>query len=166
MNLLRAQKASARAKVYRGGVRGVGSFRRMAYERKSWSMQNLCGVLDRHGAELAIRFGWKMDSSVVFGERPSWVLYIELPRIGQVSFHSPARLSAHDFSGEWDGKKLSEERILAFCDQVFWGPSTQLSLFATAPDSERHIERRSREAPPEHLATGSEPKRRRRSALP
>ena len=34
VNLFRAQNCSSRAKVYRGGVRGRGSYKSMAYEKK------------------------------------------------------------------------------------------------------------------------------------
>ena len=57
INLMRAQKCSSRAKLYRGGIRGVGSFRSMAYDTKNWAMSNLCEVLDNHGARLKISFG-------------------------------------------------------------------------------------------------------------
>jgi hypothetical protein len=120
LNLFRAQKCSARAKVYRGGVRGVGSFARMAYQTKAWSMSIVCKTLETHHERLRIPFGWKQDASVLFGERVSWVLYVDIPR-GQVSFHSPDRLSARDYAGEWDGTRKSEERILAFCDEVLRG---------------------------------------------
>lgn len=33
VNLFRAQKCSTRAKKYRGGIRGVGSYRGMAYDK-------------------------------------------------------------------------------------------------------------------------------------
>lgn len=118
VNLMRAQKCSTRSKLYRGGVRGIGSFRSMAYETKTWAIQNLCAVLGSHGKRLRIGFGWKLDPDVVFGDRPSWVLYVDLPQ-GQVSFHCPSRLSDHDYRGVWDGVHKSEERILAFCDSVF-----------------------------------------------
>lgn len=118
INLMRAQKCSTRAKRYRGGIRGVGSYRSMAYDTKNWAIEKLCDVLEEHGATLGIRFGWKRDPLVVFGERPSWVLYVDLPQ-GQVSFHSPERLSFHDYAGEWDRERKSEERILAFCDSIY-----------------------------------------------
>lgn len=118
VNLFRAQKCSTRAKLYRGGIRGVGSFRRIAYGTKALAMSNLCELLPA----CAIPFGWKQDPECVFGEKASWVLYIDLPQ-GQASFHSPERLSAHDYPGEWDGEWKSEERILAFCDEVFRGPA-------------------------------------------
>lgn len=117
VNLMRAQKSSTRAKRYRGGIRGLGSFRSMAYETKTWAMQNLCRCLSAHGQQFRIKFGWKADPDCVFGEKSSWVLYVELPQ-GQVSFHSPTRLSDDDFGEEWDRERKSEERILAFCDEV------------------------------------------------
>lgn len=118
VNLMRAQKCSTRAKKYRGGIRGMGSYRSMAYETKNLAMRNLCSCLSAHGKQLRIKFGWKQDPACVFGGSPSWVLYIDLPQ-GQVSFHSPARLSSEDYVGEWDRERKSEERIVAFCDSVF-----------------------------------------------
>jgi hypothetical protein len=132
INLMRAQKSSTRAKQYHGGIRGVGSFRDLAYAAKNGAILNLCQVLDRHGRRLKIRFGWKRDPLVVFGCRPSWVLYIDLPQ-GQVSFHSPEQLSAHAYHGDWDHEHKSEERILAFCDSVYdhgVDGALQLLLFA------------------------------------
>jgi hypothetical protein len=79
MNLFRAQKCSARAKVYRGGIRGRGSFKSMAYERKSWSMGLLCDALATNAETLGIAWGWKEDPHTPFGNEPSWVLYVELP---------------------------------------------------------------------------------------
>lgn len=121
LNLFRAQKCSARAKVYRGGIRGRGSYKGMAYDRKSWSMSNLCQALGEHGDSLGIAWGWREDSGVLFGERASWVLYVDLPN-GQVSFHSPTRGSGPDYPHEWDQSKLSAERIVAFCDAVYSEP--------------------------------------------
>src|ERR1051326_7628212 len=83
LNLFRAQKCSERAKVYRGGVPGRGSFKAMAYERKQWSMGNLCKVLQEHAQGLQLRWGWKEDPGQ---EYYPWVLYVDLPS-GQVSFH-------------------------------------------------------------------------------
>lgn len=87
MNLFRAQKTSTRAKKYRGGIRGMGSYRSMAYERKAFSMAELCKMLEKHGAALGISYGWKEDP----GEFVPWVLYVDLPGLGQVSFHSLTR---------------------------------------------------------------------------
>jgi hypothetical protein len=120
MNLFRAQKCSTRAKTYRGGIRGQGSFKRMAYDRKAWSMDNLVAILEKHAVELNITFGWKKDIDVLFGDDPSWVLYIDLPQ-GQVSFHSPARGKGPDYPGRFDGLRKSAERIIEFCDSVMTG---------------------------------------------
>ncbi len=95
----------------------MGSFRGMAYERKSWSMSELCKELAQHGEELGIRYGWKADEKTLFDGKPSWVLYVDLPN-GQVSFHSPARGEGPDYPGDWDGVKASAERVIAFCESV------------------------------------------------
>ena len=116
MNLFRAQKASARAKVYRGGIRGQGSYRSMAYERKGWALEQVCTALTE-SADLGIPFGWQQDRETPLGGRASWILYAELPS-GQVSFHSPTRYAGPDYNGAWDGQHLSLCRILVFCDAV------------------------------------------------
>lgn len=119
LNLFRAQKSSARAKVYRGGRRGVGSFKGAAYEKKSWSMDNLCAILGKHGQELGIRYGWLADPDVVFGERASFVLYVDLPNgQGQVSFHSPTCGAGPEYRDKWDGRHQSQARIIQFVDRV------------------------------------------------
>jgi len=114
VNLFRAQKCSARAKVYRGGIRGKGSFKSMAYDRKNWSLNNLCHALMEHAASLGIGFGWKADPATKGYE---WVLYVDLPS-GQVSFHSPKRMPGPEYRGEWDGVGRSAERILEWCDAL------------------------------------------------
>lgn len=124
MNLFRAQKCSARAKLYRG--RGYKS---EAYARKSWSMGNLVEILGHAGAAEGISFGWKTDPATVFGNEPSWVLYVDLPD-GQVSFHSPHRGAGPEYVGEFDGAHKSEERILEFCDRVFSGNPFRPNLTA------------------------------------
>lgn len=118
LNLFRAQKCSFRAKKYRGGIRGVGSFKGMAYDRKEYSLRQLCEILQKHGESLSINWGWKPDPDVVFGNKTSWVLYVEIPT-GQVSFHNPKKLDGQNYNGEWDGERLSQPRILAFCDSLF-----------------------------------------------
>ena len=117
VNLFRAQKCSTRAKKYRGGIRGIGSYRGMAYDRKAWSMANLCTALAKHGEALGIVYGWKRDPLAFTNP---WVLYVDLPN-GQVSFHSPTRGDGPDYAGDWDAMRASEERILAFCDGVMHG---------------------------------------------
>ncbi|HEV8695811.1 MAG TPA: hypothetical protein VGQ93_16740 [Lysobacter sp.] len=117
MDLFRAQKASARAKVYRGGVRGVASFRDLAYEKKNWSLQNLCAALAEHAAGLGITWGWREDPAQSFH---NWVLYVELPT-GQVSFHAATRGLGPDYPRDWDGWKLSAERIVEYVDKLLSG---------------------------------------------
>jgi hypothetical protein len=115
MNLFCAQKCSTRAKKYHGGLPGKGSYSKMAYERKNFSLQELCKALFEHGPEVGITFGWKKDPSQDFA---SWVLYVDLPN-GQVSFHCTVRYEGPDYPGDWDEQRASEIRILAFCDSVF-----------------------------------------------
>jgi hypothetical protein len=119
MNLFRAQKASARAKVYRGGIPGRGSFKGMAYDRKNWSLAQLEGALVHHAVALGIRWGWQHDSGTPGYE---WVLYVELPT-GQVSFHSAQRGSSQTFDGRWDGLRgASHHRIIQWCEQLLATP--------------------------------------------
>jgi hypothetical protein len=108
LNIFRAQKASGRAKEYSRRFKGV------AYDKKQWSMANLCDVLEKHGAELNILFGWKQDP-----EQPyyPWVLYVTLPT-GQCSFHSPVRGKGPDYSGDWDGSTGSAARIIRWVQAV------------------------------------------------
>jgi hypothetical protein len=126
-NLMRAQKASTRAKHYRGGISGVGSFSDLAYQRKSECLIKLCdwlltnplhlGVL-YGGDRLTLRWGWKIDALQRYAK---WVLYIDLPH-GQVSFHSTERFGGPDYPAEYDGTRASAERIIAFCNFVFYNP--------------------------------------------
>jgi hypothetical protein len=115
LNLFRAQKCSARAKVYRGGLRGRGSYKSMAYDRKQWSMDQLCQVLEEHGVALGVTWGWKRDPAAEFH---AWVLYVQLP-VGQVSFHTAGRGQGPDFSGEWDGvRDVAAWRVIRFVSDV------------------------------------------------
>lgn len=110
--LFRAQKRSTAAKQYRRG-----SHRQEAYKVKSWSMGELCRLLSIHGEALGISYGWKTDPGVLFGNEPSWVLYIDLPKVGQVSFHNPDRGEGPAYAGEWDGRTgESTMRIIQFCE--------------------------------------------------
>ncbi len=99
VNLFRAQKSSGRAKVYRGGQRGRGSFRGMAYDRKGWALDNLCGGLVEHGEALGLAWGWGEDSKQPVHRH---VLYVDLPA-GQVSFHTGSRGVGPNYPGRWDG---------------------------------------------------------------
>lgn len=109
VNLFRASKCSARAKVYRGG-----GYKGAAYDRKQWSVDNLCKILNEHGATLGIRFGWKQDPEQEYHD---WVLYVDLPQ-GQVSFHAASRGAGPDYPSDWDGRHESATRIIQFCDSI------------------------------------------------
>lgn len=112
--LFRAQKRSSRAKDYRRG-----KWRRAAYDVKSWSIGELCRLLRDHGKNFGIAYGWKQDAATLFGDEPSWVLYVDLPGHGQVSFHNPDRGAGPEYDGDWDGAKgASQGRVVAFCDDV------------------------------------------------
>lgn len=113
INLFRAHKTSGRAKKYRGG-----GYRGMAYDRKQWSIDNLCKVLAEHAETLGIRWGWKVDHS---REAHRWVIYVEIPT-GQISFHTGERGAGPDFPGEWDGvRMMAPSRICKWIEQIFVG---------------------------------------------
>jgi hypothetical protein len=113
--LFRANKCSARAKMYRG--RGYKS---AAYDRKEWSIGKLVEELIAHAEPLGIVWGWREDPQQPFHK---WVIYVELPNdIGQVSFHLATRGQGPDYLKDWDGQQASTERICKFCDQVFVAP--------------------------------------------
>ena len=119
---MRAQKASTRAKKYRGGISGVGSFSDLAYQRKSECLIRLCECLLNGAGDcvaiVTIRWGWKIDP---LQPHAKWVLYIDLPN-GQVSFHSTERFGGPDYPAEFDGAHASADRIISFCNFVFMNP--------------------------------------------
>lgn len=117
MNLFRAKKNSERAKGYRGGIPGQGSYRGMAYRRKERSMAALGVILESRAGQLGITWGWKRDRS---REAHAWVLYVETPA-GQVSFHTEARGVGPDYPGEWDGENQAAERIIRWCAALLEG---------------------------------------------
>lgn len=118
VNLLRAQKNSARAKVYRGGERGRGSYRRMAYDRKQWAIEQLAKALLDHAHMHGMCWGWGIDLAQ---EYHNVVLYIDLPT-GQVSFHTDRRSVGPDYPKQWDGKRdASPQRIWEYAAQLIRG---------------------------------------------
>jgi hypothetical protein len=118
VNLFRAQKSSERAKVYRGGARGKGSYRGMAYDRKQWAIDNLGAALTEHAEALGIGWGWGLDKAQPVH---CWVIYIDLPT-GQVSFHATSRGIGPSYAGEWDGVPgHSPDRILRFVARLLDG---------------------------------------------
>lgn len=161
LNLLRACKASARAKVYRGG-NSHGRFKDQAYQKKEWSLRQLCdalvplidkskwcstpgcgfpdgkpclgcGLTVSHGV---VAWGWKEDPAQTFHR---WVLYVDL-LVGQVSFHAamPTPLASLNggfptYKGEWDGQRQSAERIIQYAQCVLDGEPWPVKR-ASTPD--------------------------------
>jgi hypothetical protein len=115
--LFRVQKASTRAKAYRGGIRRSDgqhyAYRDMAYDRKDECIEQLCWLLEHDAC--GMKWGWERDEKQYQAKN---VLYVELP-VGQVSFHCISRYGGKDFVGEWDGMNLSQERVIEFCQRVF-----------------------------------------------
>jgi hypothetical protein len=108
--LFRAQKRSTAAKKYRG------RFTRDAYDVKNWSISEVVRILWSPPMPFPdMEWGWAYDARAVNFEH---VLYVELPGIGQCSFHSSTRLAGPDFTGVWKPIPDSLTSILTFCDSV------------------------------------------------
>lgn len=121
VNLLRACKASERAKTYRGGVRGRGSYRGMAYQKKEWSLNNLCKELTDSAAACGLCWGWGVDDKQAVHRH---VLYVDLPT-GQASFHTGGRGEGPAYGGEWDGVPgQSAGRICAWAGRLLTAAET------------------------------------------
>jgi hypothetical protein len=115
LNLFRAHRCITQAMncdpEYRQHTRQIS---RKAYERKDWALRLLCRALMDHSVELRIPWGWSCDSR---DKRAPWSLHIDLPQ-GQVVFRNPCRLTGYDYVGRRDNPDKSEERIIAYCDEV------------------------------------------------
>lgn len=119
MNLFRAHKTSNRAKLYKGGMKGLGSYRAASYQRKAYSLQELCKALPEYAEALGIQWGWKEDLKQ---QNFNQVLYVDLPT-GQVSFHSFDRYAGPNYPGEWDGiHAIGHQRICNWCAHLFGAP--------------------------------------------
>lgn len=103
--LFRAQKASARAKEYRGDSVDY------SYGRKAEQLTVICDLLSSTANGLI--WGWGQDKSGNLTD----VLYIDLP-CGQVSFHSESRLVGPDYLKPWDSGQNSAENVMEFASQV------------------------------------------------
>src|SRR5579871_3084039 len=113
VELFRAQKASERAKVYRGGIRGRGSYKGMAYDRKQWAMDNLCKALAQSCG--LYEWGWGVDDKQPVHRH---VLYVDLPT-GQVSFHNGYRGEGPDYGKPWDGMPgQSADRVCGWIARI------------------------------------------------
>ena len=115
--LFRAQKASTRAKQYRGRRgRNGPTYRELAYEKKGEALEALCDALQTVQHDYV--WGWGTDEAMAHA---SDVLYINLPE-GQVSFHSTERYEGPRYRRKWDGQHLSEDRILKRCASAMYAP--------------------------------------------
>lgn len=120
VNLFRASKTSERAKVYRGRT-----YRGLSYDRKNWSLENICKLLAEHGDDMGIRWGWKRDPNTPGYE---WVLYVDIPDFGQCSYHSAVRLCPQNYTGEWDGKKgATVQVVIDFAEWVMKLPEMEVT---------------------------------------
>jgi hypothetical protein len=127
VNLFRAQKCSARAKLYRRR-----DHKGEAYDRKNWALNNLCTAMIDFSLVTGLRWGWKIDPAQEFHQ---WVLYVELPT-GQVSFHSAVRGKGPDYDAEWDGvRDICPQRVVAFVHCLLSGETPQVVMrLGQAPD--------------------------------
>jgi hypothetical protein len=94
-------------------------------ERRDRALRQLCRALLSDGLDLGISWGWSRDSS---DQDECWRLLVDLPQ-GQVMFRLPRRGTGFDYAGQVDrGPDRSEERILAYCDQVL-ASAKDINLF-------------------------------------
>jgi hypothetical protein len=119
INLIRTCKASERAKKYRGKPgRGGPSYRQMAYDKKDWSIDELCRALVAN-PDVINSWGWGRDAKAIGFEN---VLYVDIPGAGQVSFHTEHRRDGPDFSGRWDGaRNQAPRRICRWTEAILAG---------------------------------------------
>jgi hypothetical protein len=129
LNLFRAAKCSERAKGYRR--RG---HKDSAYDRKTWSMDNLCAILDQRAEALGIVWGWGLDQqAVAVGSPHRHVLYVEIPT-GQVSFHTDVRGAGPDYGKPWDGQRgQSADRVCRWVARVFRGAGLDMVAHSSSP---------------------------------
>lgn len=111
VNLMRACKASERAKLYKGRYTGA------AYDKKQWSMDQLCTQLGHDAEMLGIVWGWGIDPAQ---PKHKHVLYVDLPDgLGQVSFHTEQRGTGPDYLKPWDGQRgVGAGRICQFAAKL------------------------------------------------
>lgn len=128
-NLFRACKCSERAKMYRGG-----RYKSAAYDRKDWSIGNVCRHLETSG--LPIVWGWGIDEVLLRkGDPHHHILYVDIPS-GQVSFHSGTRAVGPKYTGVWDGAiGLAPKRICEWCHSLLSGKAVAAKTVERAKDT-------------------------------
>ncbi len=129
--LFTVQKASSRAKVYRGGRKQEDGrevpYKDLAYGRKGKFLKLLAGLLARDDCGMA--WGWGLDLKQ---PKAKHVLYIDIPQ-GQVSLHSVQRFAGPDYHGAWDGRDATEDRVIQFCESLWRGSSATATPAFPAP---------------------------------
>lgn len=133
--LFRAIKRSSRAKGYRRRRHTQN-----AYDAKSEALEYLDRACDSWVP--GDKWGWKRDNAT---PGFSWVLYVDLAG-GQVSFHARNPASGHRYHGEWDQKRESQPRIMAFCDYVMTFPVAGIFSSSLMPFG-KHVGRKFKDVP-------------------
>lgn len=111
VNLFRALKCSERAKLYRGHA-----YKSAAYDRKQWSINNLAKALQTHATSLGIVWGWREDHEQ---RKHNQAIYIDLPDIGQVSFHTAHRSDGPEHPTGWSGERgQGPTRVCRYVERV------------------------------------------------
>jgi hypothetical protein len=105
----------------------------MAYERKQWSIDNLCTALTEHAEKIGLVWGWGDDPKEPVH---SAVLYIDLPQ-GQVSFHTYPGAMGPKYEKPLDGVHgASETRVCRYVAQILSGEPPPEPETARAPRSD------------------------------
>lgn len=127
--LLRAQRMSESAKsvnlsgfsfLDREDYAALRDARRRKYDGKQQGIDDLCNALKIDADRFGIVWGWGVDD-----QQPVYrhVLYVDLPRKKQVSFHCAARGAGPDYALPWDGvPNASGDRILGFIASLLSKP--------------------------------------------
>ena len=114
--LFRAQKRSTRAKQYRR------RWKSQTYQGKSDALRFVDAALTAWAELLQVQWGWATDPGQQVHNQ---ILYVEIPNVGQCSYHSERRFSAKEFPGQWD-RGCSRETVLRYCDMVMELPTRPL----------------------------------------
>lgn len=118
VKLLQACKASERAKKY------TRRFASAAYDKKDWALGELCRALVAE-PDVISSWGWGFDAKAIGFEH---VLYVDVPRAGQISFHTSYRRDGPDYAGAWDGvKAVAARRICRWAEAVLDGREVSTS---------------------------------------
>lgn len=113
------------SRYWRANYRRSRDARELDYKRKSEAVAEACQLAPVAGTT----FGWRKDGGGVV----PWVVYFELPGIGQASFHSPERGAGPDYSGVWDGLKGSTPGRITKAIKVVLGEDDAAQVRKNSP---------------------------------